>query len=313
MPYEMKPLSCDPSKLNGLSEKMIVSHYENNYGGAVKRLNAIAEQWAGLDCASAPVFVINGLKREELIAYNSMVLHELYFDSLGRGVGPSGEFYEALVRDFGSYDRWHAQFVAMGKAQGGGSGWVLLTYSTRDNKLINQWAADHTNLLADALPVLALDMYEHAYHPDYGAKPAVYVEAFMRNIRWENVARLYFRASAIQHCKDRAITVSALKYDFATDVDRLILDVRRAADYGSDDEIIPGAIWCDPDLIAQWSRILPKDKEIILYCVHGATISNSVLDHLLKEGFKARYIESGIEGWKAAGGQTVAKSSDSVR
>ncbi len=308
MSYEMKPLSCDPSRLNGLSEKIIVSHYENNYGGAVKRLNAIAEQWAGLDCATEPVFVINGLKREELIAYNSMVLHELYFDSLGCGVGPSGKLYEALVRDFGSYARWHAQFMAMGKAQAGGSGWVLLTYSGRENKLINQWAADHTNLLADALPLLALDMYEHSYHLDYGAKAAAYVEAFMRNIRWENVARLYFRASAIQHFRDRAITVSALKNDLAKDVNMLILDVRRKADYETDDGIMPRAIWRDPNSIMHWSQDLPKDKEIILYCVHGATVSNSVLDHLLKEGFKARYIEGGIEGWKAAGGETVVKS-----
>lgn len=82
MAYQIKPLSCDPAKLKCLSEKLIVSHHENNYSGAVKRLNAITEQLASLDFASAPVFTINGLKREELIAANSMILHELYFDSL---------------------------------------------------------------------------------------------------------------------------------------------------------------------------------------------------------------------------------------
>jgi len=81
--YQIKPLSCDPARLKGLSEKLIVSHYENNYGGAVKRLNAITEQLAALDFARAPVFTINGFKREELIATNSMILHELYFDGLG--------------------------------------------------------------------------------------------------------------------------------------------------------------------------------------------------------------------------------------
>src|SRR5262245_24178126 len=79
MTYEMKPLSCNPAQLKGLSEKMIVSHYENNYGGAVKRLNAITAQLESLDFATASVFMINGLKREELIASNSMILHELYF------------------------------------------------------------------------------------------------------------------------------------------------------------------------------------------------------------------------------------------
>lgn len=191
MPYEMKPLACDPKGIKGMSEKLIVSHYENNYGGAVKRLNAITEQFAKLDVANAPIFVINGLKREELIATNSMILHELFFESLGAESQPSRELRAALDRDFGSYDRWRAEFAAMGKAQGGGSGWVLLTYSPRDRRLVNQWAADHTTTLAGGQPVLALDMYEHAYHMDYGAKAAAYVDAFMAAIRWETADRLY--------------------------------------------------------------------------------------------------------------------------
>ncbi len=191
MTYAIKPLSCDPKKLKGLSEKLIVSHWENNYGGAVKRLNAITAQLAGLDFATAPVFVINGLKRDELIATNSMILHELYFDGLGAEGEPDRPLREALARDFGSVDRWRAEFVAMGKAMGGGSGWVLLTYSPRDGKLVNQWAADHTHGLAGSSPILALDMYEHSYHMDYGTAAAKYVDAFMENIRWENVSRLH--------------------------------------------------------------------------------------------------------------------------
>jgi len=191
MTYEMKPLSCNPAELKGLSEKLIVSHYENNYSGAVKRLNAITAQLDSLDFTSAPVFVINGLKREELIAHNSMVLHELYFASLGAESQPDGDLRNALIRDFGSVEKWQTQFVAMGKALGGGSGWVLLTYSRRDKKFMNQWAADHTCCLAGASPILALDMYEHSYHMDYGAKAAAYVDAFMSNINWENVSALY--------------------------------------------------------------------------------------------------------------------------
>ena len=191
MTYEMKPLACDPAKLKGLSEKLIVSHYENNYGGAVKRLNAITAQLQALDFSKAPVFTINGLKRDELIATNSMILHELYFDGLGKSAAPSGKLLDAIKKDFGSLERWQAEFSFMGKAQGGGSGWVLLTYSPRDKKLVNQWAADHTCNLAGATPLLALDMYEHSYHIDYGAKTAAYVDASMNNINWTNVARLY--------------------------------------------------------------------------------------------------------------------------
>jgi superoxide dismutase, Fe-Mn family len=83
MTYALKPLPCDPTRIKGMSEKLIVSHYENNYGGAVNRLNAITPQLAELDFATAPGFVVNGLKREELIATNSMILHELFFASLG--------------------------------------------------------------------------------------------------------------------------------------------------------------------------------------------------------------------------------------
>ena len=146
MTYAMKPLSCDPSRVRGMSERMIISHYENNYGGAVKRLNLIEEQLAGLDYANAPGFLINGLKREQLIA--------------------------------------------MGKALGGGSGWVLLSWSARDRKFINQWASDHCHTLAGGTPILALDMYEHSYHIDYGAKAADYVGVFMAAINWPTVQRL---------------------------------------------------------------------------------------------------------------------------
>ena len=193
--YEMKPLACDPARLTGLSEELIVSHYENNYGGAVKRLGQIVEYLGNLDFAKAPGFVINGLKREELIAANSMILHEVYFAGLGASERPAA-LSDALARDFGSAEQWQAQFSAMGKAQGGGSGWVLLTYSPRCGRLVNQWAADHTTTTGDGTVVLALDMYEHSYHIDYGAKAAGYVDAYMQNVNWQDVSQRYQRAVA---------------------------------------------------------------------------------------------------------------------
>ena len=191
MAYQPKPMSFDPKSISGISEKVLVSHYENNYVGAVKRLNAIGTQLAELDFAKAPNFVINGLKREELVASNSMILHEIYFDGLGGASKPGGALVDAIVRDFGGMDRWRAEFVAMGKAEGGGSGWVILSYSPRDKRLVNQWAADHTTTLAGGRPVLVLDMYEHAYHMDYGAAAAKYVDIYMEAIKWDNAVKLY--------------------------------------------------------------------------------------------------------------------------
>jgi superoxide dismutase, Fe-Mn family len=193
--YQPQPLSLDPKAIKGLSEKILLSHYENNYVGAVRRLNVITAQLADLDFSKAPVFTINGLKREQLIAANSMILHETYFDSLGGGGAPRGPLLDAITHDFGSLDRWRTEFAATGKAIGGGSGWVILAYSPRDKRLINTWAADHTHNLAGGRPVLVLDMYEHAYHMTYGAKAAAYVDVFMEAIRWDGAMALYERYS----------------------------------------------------------------------------------------------------------------------
>ena len=178
------PLPFDPKAVPGLSEKLLISHHDNNYVGAVKRLGAISAQMTALDPATAPGFTINGLKREELIAWNSMILHELYFSSLGAPTRPSAKLARAIERDFGSDARWRAEFSGMGKALGGGSGWVILTWSARDKRLVNTWAADHTMTLAGGAPLLALDMYEHAYAMDFGAKAAAYVDAFMGALNW---------------------------------------------------------------------------------------------------------------------------------
>jgi Fe-Mn family superoxide dismutase len=191
MPYAMKALSCDPARVKGMSERLIVSHYENNYGGAVKRLNLIEEQLAELDYDKAANFLVNGLKREQLIAMNSMILHELFFDGLGDQSEPGSALSVALARDFGSYERWRAEFVAMGKALGGGSGWVLLSWLPRDGKLVNQRASDHCHTLAGGTPILALDMYEHSYHMDFGAKAGGYVDTFMAAVRWRNADVLF--------------------------------------------------------------------------------------------------------------------------
>ena len=191
----VQPLTFNPERIPGLSAKLITSHHDNNYAGAVKRLNAIEEQLLKLDFASTPPFQLNGLKREEHIAYNSTILHELYFECLGEApTQPSGVFAQALARDFGSLDRWKAEFAATGKALAGGSGWVILAYAPRDKRLFTHWSADHGMAPAGGVPLLALDMYEHAYQMDYGADAGKYVDNFMDSIRWTTPERLYREA-----------------------------------------------------------------------------------------------------------------------
>lgn len=194
--FDIQPLPFDPATIAGLSPRLLSSHHANNYSGAVRRLNAIRQMQAGMDPASTPGFQLNGIKREELLAWNSMILHELYFSGFGQATPPEAPLASAIERDFGSHARWKAEFVAMGKALGGGSGWVLLSWSPHDGRLVNQWAADHSMGIAGATPLVALDMYEHAYALDYGANAGAYVDAFMAAVDWRHASRTFRQLAA---------------------------------------------------------------------------------------------------------------------
>ena len=200
----------------------------------------------------------------------------------------------ALTRDFGSTDRWRAEFTALAKAMGGGSGWALLSWSTREARLITHWAADHTHLLAGATPILALDMYEHAYHMDFGAKAAAYVDAFMQNIRWESVARRY--ASAVE-ADARSFSTTPHEIDGAVQ----LIDVRRSVAYAQAPDRLAGATWRDPALLDEWPPELDAFKPVLVYCVHGHEVSQSVALALQARGLDARFVAGEIEACRAAG------------
>lgn len=96
--------------------------------------------------------------------------------------------------------------------------------------------------------------------------------------------------------------------DFKAIADQaMVLDVRRRADIDASNEAIPGALWKDPELIDQWIGGLPKNHEVVIYCVRGGGVSNNVVDRLHADGVNARFIEGGIEGYKAAGGKVAQK------
>src|SRR5215510_7164410 len=110
MRYQLKQIHCRPWTLSGLSLPLIESHYENNYGGAMRRLNAITEQLETMEPLKVPGYTLASLKREQLVALNSTLLHELYFQNLGGDGVATPAMREALARDFGSYDRWRDEF-----------------------------------------------------------------------------------------------------------------------------------------------------------------------------------------------------------
>ena len=291
MDARIQPLTISFQALSGLSEKLIRSHHENNYSGAVKRLNAIRAQLASLPFSTTPGFTLNGLKREELIATNSMLLHELYFDGLGgNGTTMEPAMALALTANFGGFNRWREEFVAMGKALGGGSGWVLLTFQPREGTLINQWAADHTHAVAGGVPLLALDMYEHSYHMDFGATVGAYVDAFMANIDWSKVYKRYQDAV---HNASEALGVTQTEIGNA-----LLVDVRRAAIYEKKPDTIEGAEWKDPARVSEWSNTLPIDRRVVVYCVYGHEVGRATALRLRAAGIDAGFLHGGYDGWR---------------
>ena len=195
---EPRPLPFDPAKLTGLSEKLMRSHWENNYIGSVRALNMIAERLAAaMREPDFPALVYGGLKREELHRVGSVILHENYFANLGGDGKAGGAVLASLKATYGSYEAWESEFRRTAMSLAGGSGWCVLAYNLHTHELRNQWAWDHMHGAVSGVPLLVLDMYEHSYHMDYGAAAAKYVDAFMKNVKWEEVERRFAQAASV--------------------------------------------------------------------------------------------------------------------
>jgi Fe-Mn family superoxide dismutase len=324
----VQPLLLKPQRMNGLTERLLVSHYENNYGGAVRRLNAIRARLAALDWSRTPVFEINGLKREELIAAGSVILHEIYFDSLG-GDGdspptglaePPAELVRAFERDFGGVTAWRAEFTAMAKALAGGSGWVVLAWSERLGRLVNTWAADHAHGVPGATPILALDMYEHAYHLDFGAKAGAYVDQVMANLNWKRIGARYrlaigegsredelFLPYGAPAQEEARISAEELKTALEDGDDRrpVLLDLCLPVDLPRRSDMLAGASMHAPAALSRWVEPLPRGRPIVVYCICGFQVSGGAVTELRRRGYDARALVGGITAWHAIGGATV--------
>ncbi len=193
--HAVKPLRFNPARLTGLSEQLITSHWQNNYQGSVRALNMVEERLASaMADPDLPEVIYGGLKREELHRTGSVILHEIYFDGLGGDGQPGGSIAEALAASHGSIEAWEAEFRRSAMALAGGSGWTILSYNRHTGSLHNYWAWDHMHGAIAGEPLLALDMYEHSYHMDYGTQAARYVDAFMANLDWEVIDARYRRA-----------------------------------------------------------------------------------------------------------------------
>jgi len=311
MRYQLTPIHCRPWTVSYLSVKLIESHYENNYGGALRRLNAITEKLESLDWANTPGYVINGLKREELVALNSTLLHELYFASMGGDGQPTEAMSAVLARDFGSALQWRDQFTAMGNALAGGSGWVLLVYLPRDRRLINQYASEHSQAVAGGIPILALDMYEHAYHIDFGANARAYVDTFMRNLDWKALFTRYEDAAKVEGPRPLeqpefgdlpAVGVEEVKAMMDAGKPVQVIDARPRHFVSRQQDIMQGATWRDPERVQEWVGELSRSDPVVVFCAYGFHVGCKTAIKLRDLGFDAKFMQGGHSAWRAIGG-----------
>ncbi len=313
MEYKLAPLYCRPWTLNGITPRLIESHYEGNYGSALRKLNALTKEIEALDPATALPGALNRLKRDQALVLNSTLLHELYFASLGGdGRAVPKLLAEALERDFGSLGRWRQEFTALAQGLAGGSGWVILSWVPRDGMLINQIGFDHTQSVASAVPILAIDMYEHAYHLDFGTNAGAYIATFMRNIDWAAVLGRHEDAIKVlpprplvqkEFADVPAVTPEEVKAMIDAGEGVQIIDARPRHYTTKSSEIMAGAVWRDPERLDDWIGELSKEKPVVTYCVYGFHIGCQTAIALREKGFDARYMAGGHYGWKAMGGK----------
>lgn len=186
--HGVMPLPFVPSRIKGLSERLLTSHHENNYAGAVKNLNKVEAELAATT-RDTPGFILSGLRERELAFRNSVILHELYFANLGGDGKPGAAVEKELAGAFGGAARWEEALRATAMSLAGGSGWAIMGMDLTTGGMGIHWSGNHTQATVNTYPLLVLDMYEHAYHLDFGAAAARYVDAFFQNVQWDEVSR----------------------------------------------------------------------------------------------------------------------------
>jgi Fe-Mn family superoxide dismutase len=183
--------------MKGFSEKALTMHFKL-YEGYVKNVNALIEKLKALSASGqdkTPEYA--GLKRMFGWEFDGMRLHEYYFGFLGGDGKPvrESDLVKALEAQYGSYDKWKEDFVATGMIRG--IGWAILYYDRQTGRLINSWINEH-NLghLAGGAPILAMDVFEHAYIPDFGLERGQYIQAYFDNLNWKAVSDHYNKVVA---------------------------------------------------------------------------------------------------------------------
>jgi Fe-Mn family superoxide dismutase len=187
--FKVKPLPYAYDKLDGISAQTNTYHHDTHYAGYVKKRNEVLEKLAKVDrsLAHANYSEFGGLKRHETFNADGQILHELFWDILGGDVKPGGEVLKHLEKSFGSFDNWIEDFKASAKVA---LGWVVVAWDPTDDTIYNFTGDAHNQGgVWGTFPLLAIDVYEHAYYHDQGPARGKYIDAFLKNINWGEVNR----------------------------------------------------------------------------------------------------------------------------
>jgi Fe-Mn family superoxide dismutase len=182
-----------PTSLRGISDQQLAYHFETHYKGYVAKINEVWERMQVVDRSKANQNFSDyrALKVEESFNYMGVVLHELYFENIkdGKNTAPSARLMEHINKSFGSFDKWKEDFKACGIAL---RGWAVLVYDLTSGRLINNGLDAHNVYgLLNTMPLLVLDVYEHAYYTDQGPKRSPYIDAFFENVNWNIVNKRF--------------------------------------------------------------------------------------------------------------------------
>lgn len=191
--HELKPLKYDYDALDGISEQVVTWHHDKHHSGYVSKRNEVEEKLQDADrsSANANYSEYGELKRRETFNANGMILHEIYWDVMGGDGTPddSLEIVDKLASDFGSFEAWQEDFTAASKVA---LGWVIVAYDYSDGTIHNYVCDTHNQGgVWNTVPLIAIDVFEHAYYYDNGPDRGAYIEAFLRNLNWEYINRRF--------------------------------------------------------------------------------------------------------------------------
>lgn len=172
----------------GFTDPLLQLHFKL-YEGYVKNANDLLSKLGAMEPGS---YEYGALKRRFGWEFDGMRLHELYFGNLGGSGMPdqNSSLYAALTEQFGGFDKWKKDFIATGSMRG--IGWAILYLDPAEGRLVNTWINEHdVGHLAGGAPILIMDVFEHAYMPQFGLNKAQYIEAFFNNIDWKIAEERY--------------------------------------------------------------------------------------------------------------------------